>query len=684
MANRFWVGGTAQWDATAGTKWATISGGVGGASVPTLTDDVFFDALSLGATVTAVGVGVANCRNLDCTGFTGTLTFTNSVSVGGPVAKLASGMTINGAGGLNMLFSGAQVLTSAGKTLPSLTLSHGAGGSTTLADALSVSGTITLATGAFATANFAVTCGVFSSSNTSTRSITLGTSTVTCTASTTTSWNLSTNTNLTLSAASSTIVLSGSNPAFAGGASPSTVYGTLTITGADQFIYLTSSSTFTNLTRTGTANKTAQFIYGTSGSLTVTGTLTFTGNSAANRLLVLSSAPGTVRTITAAAVSFNNVDFMDIIGAGAATWSGTSIGDAGGNTNITFTAAVTRYWVGGAGNWSDTARWSASSGGASGASVPLPQDTVRIDAASLTSAQTITADMPRMCRDLDMTGNNDAGSFASTGISVAVFGSLTLAGGYSAANLVFVFSGRGSHTITSAGSVLGAASFLCGGTGSYSLSDALSVVGASGIAMSGVTFTTNNFNVTTTVWSQSGALTANVTLGTSTVSLTATSGTLWNSAGTQTLSAASSTIVISSASASSRTFAGNGKTYGTITYTVAASTGALILTGANTIGTLNVRGGARTLTLPSATVTTVGNWHVFGAAGALVTVNSSTPASAATLTKTGDTLVTDYLSVQDITVNGISPRYAGRHSTDVSGNSGWTFADPLIGFGVSL
>jgi len=39
-ADRYWVGGTANWDGTAGTKWATSSGGNGGASVPTTADDV--------------------------------------------------------------------------------------------------------------------------------------------------------------------------------------------------------------------------------------------------------------------------------------------------------------------------------------------------------------------------------------------------------------------------------------------------------------------------------------------------------------------------------------------------------------------------------------------------------------------------------------------------------------------
>ena len=31
MADRYWVGGTAAWDGTAGTKWALTSGGAGGA-----------------------------------------------------------------------------------------------------------------------------------------------------------------------------------------------------------------------------------------------------------------------------------------------------------------------------------------------------------------------------------------------------------------------------------------------------------------------------------------------------------------------------------------------------------------------------------------------------------------------------------------------------------------------------
>jgi len=70
MADRYWVGGTGLWDSNVGTKWATTSGGAGGASIPTLTDNVFFDAASGAVTVT---VSSAECANLNFTGFTGSI-----------------------------------------------------------------------------------------------------------------------------------------------------------------------------------------------------------------------------------------------------------------------------------------------------------------------------------------------------------------------------------------------------------------------------------------------------------------------------------------------------------------------------------------------------------------------------------------------------------------------------------
>jgi hypothetical protein len=82
MANRYWVGGTATWDGTAGSKWALTSGGAGGQAVPTTSDTVFF-TISSGANTVTIGTG-AVCSTLTMTGFTGTLAFgTNTISAAG-------------------------------------------------------------------------------------------------------------------------------------------------------------------------------------------------------------------------------------------------------------------------------------------------------------------------------------------------------------------------------------------------------------------------------------------------------------------------------------------------------------------------------------------------------------------------------------------------------------------------
>lgn len=63
MAARYWVGGAGTWDGTSTTHWAATSGGTSGASAPTATDNVVFDANSgLGTgLVTVVIASTAVC-----------------------------------------------------------------------------------------------------------------------------------------------------------------------------------------------------------------------------------------------------------------------------------------------------------------------------------------------------------------------------------------------------------------------------------------------------------------------------------------------------------------------------------------------------------------------------------------------------------------------------------------------
>ena len=75
MAARYWVGGTGTWDNVVTTNWAATSGGAGGASAPTATDNVIFDANSGTGTVTVtVGSGAA-CGGCVISGWAANVTF---------------------------------------------------------------------------------------------------------------------------------------------------------------------------------------------------------------------------------------------------------------------------------------------------------------------------------------------------------------------------------------------------------------------------------------------------------------------------------------------------------------------------------------------------------------------------------------------------------------------------------
>ncbi len=647
MADRYWVGGSATWDATVGSKWATTSGGAGGAAVPTAADDVFLDGASGANTVTTSSTSV--CRSIMCTGFTGALALANSTTAlgigdaSGGAMTLVAGMTLT-IGGTSSVINFVSTsnnggtgwgVTSGGKTLPNVTF-NGVGGKWVLQDALAA-GVVTLTAGEFSTGtNQSVTATTLTLTGGSTKTLTLGSSAVI----------LSSNTALvgptgspeTITANTATITVTGAGAGINNGSGPNTRdWNGLSIvfTGSGTHTISGISWTLANLTVTGTAAKTD--IVSIVQNLILTGTLTLTSNSVVNRLLVQSFTLGTPCTITAAnVVVTNTVDFQDITGAGAATWTtgasgAAGFGDCGGNSDITFTTGVDRYGVV-AGNWSNTATWSATSGGSGGASVPLVQDTVYLNASS--AAGNYTIDMPRACKSIDCTNFTRT---LNTSSVWTIYGSLTLASGMTfTVGSIPTFSGRDSFTITTAGKSLGVSTWTINAFGgTYTLQDAFTLPAQ--LTVSRGTFDTNSQTVSTLNLSASAGTACSIVLGTSTWSLTsAAASTVWNVASANTsMSADSGTIVISTTSANTRTFAGQGRTYGTLTYTVAGSTGVLVVTGSNTFGTINV-GSGRTLRLPtgSATPTHVDTWNVNGIVGDLAIVDSATSGTAAYLSRT--------------------------------------------------
>jgi len=127
MASRYLVGSSLSLT----SAWSTSSGGAGGASVPTVADDVFVDAnspsFSLGAT--------KSWKSVNFTGFTNTVTFDALLAVAGNVT-LSAGMMIVDSGGL-VNITATSTLTANGKIF-NASLSFGASATFTLADQWSV------------------------------------------------------------------------------------------------------------------------------------------------------------------------------------------------------------------------------------------------------------------------------------------------------------------------------------------------------------------------------------------------------------------------------------------------------------------------------------------------------------------------------------------------------------------
>ncbi len=676
--------------AAGGGSWTTGATWVGGVA-PTAADDAQLTNTS-GSVTIATG---AVCRSLDCTGYTGTLTHpaATTLTIGdatagaGSVAlKLVAGMTYSLGSGSTTVISfistsaTQQTITTGGKTLGSWTI-NGVGSSYLLADAntTGATGIVTLTAGTLSTGSQTCSWGLFSSSNSNVRALQLGASVITITG-TGTSWDINTSTNMTLTAGTSSITATGNNISFAPGLALS--YFSVTLTGAGNgggYLLRANGTIFVNFTRTGTAVKNDEVAL--TGNATVTGTLTLQGNSVTNRLLVCSSTTGAARTwtITGATVVASNVDFRDTAFSVSTNLSAITggAGDGQGNSNITFTTPTTRYAVA-AGNWSSTTMWSTSSGGAAGASVPLLHDDVFLNASS--PVGTYIADMPRLGRTIDFTGFTGTFQVSST---TSVYGSLTFpTAGTVTISANFNFFGRTTpRTFTSNGKALAASTFDLSSSGTYTLQDDLIMTG--GLTLNSGTLNANSKNVTTTNFVMTGGSSRTLTMGQGIWSLIATTAiAVWSVGGTSfTVTANQATIRISAVSANNRTFTGGGVTYGTLTYTLAGSTGSLIVQGANTFDTINFSdaSNARSLTLPSATTTTIlSAFNVSGTSGKLMTIDASTAASAATLTKASGIIASDYLSIKDSTATGGATWYAGANSTSVSNNSGWIFtAAPL-------
>ena len=324
-----------------------------------------------------------------------------------------------------------------------------------------------------------------------------------------------------------------------------------------------------------------------------------------------------------------------------------------------------RYWVGGSGNWTDnTNHWSASSGGAPGASVPTSADDVYFNASSFSGGgQTVTLNTSQDCGSMNWSGATNSPTFSHSG-TLSIYGSLTLIAAMTdsgGGGLLFK-AGSGSWTITTNG-LTGLEYWYFGqgigaSSATWTLQDNLTASGS--VTLVHGTLNTNGKDVS--IYGFDG------TNGDGTLTLGASNlwcGSSWLALNASlTLSAASSTIYAYSG------FQGGGKTYGTVKL---ESSGTCYLSGSNTLGSLIVDAVPKAIYFTPGTTQTVTAFTAVGTAGNLITLGRNGSYGVWTISKPSGTVSSDYLVISNSVATGGATWNAGANSTDGGGNSGWVF-----------
>ena len=656
MAARYWVGGTGTWRATDTSHWSDSDGGPSGASVPTVNDDVFFTANS-GSSSTVVTLDGPRhySKNVDCTGFVGTLRNGFLWEVTGSLFKFSSSMVIDSTFYPTISFtaaSGTTQLFFAQKPLNDINFYGGAtysaedGINCTSNNDISINGSCTLVLN-----SSIVECRYFYIYS---GSANLGSSTISC-------MEFAYDNQNTVSLIAGTSTIQSNDYRFRVGLWRGGQTGTFTaslnnVVSSSREITI-SNVNITNLTLT-TGELTAEW----SVSCIVTGALTLTGVYNGRPLVKNSSITSTgTRNI-------QYVDFQNSSVSGG-TLSGTDLGDCGGNTNITTRTPVTRY-AKNAGSWYETNTWSITDGGSAGASYPLPQDTAFFTASSGTGSY----DLAYRIGSLKCTAFTQTLRTAFGLNKFYVYKDFELSSSTILSNSSLIqiyFTGTGSYNVNAFGKITTSTSVEVS-NGPYTLTGNLT---CSTLSVAGGTL---NFGANTISCKRFYATTSTVNLNSSNVTVT---DDVWSFSPECVLNAGTSTLNLNGGTTFDVNFSGGGKTYNTVNF--ARSTGttsvATRISGANTFSTLSLSSSnvnAKYEFQSGATQTISSMFSARGTAEIPLVITSQSTSNH-TLNYTGGSLIScEYMNISYSTATPSNKWYAGKYSTSGTSVSGWIFDNP--------
>jgi hypothetical protein len=679
----FRVGTNTTWAGS--SSWALTSGGSGSDDNFPLAQDsaVIDDNTTLTGTLS---LATYNIGSLDASSRTTAIQLNhNAIANRYGDYTLGSGVSITSGAPSSSIqtFSGrgTQTFTSAGKTISFPITVNKPAGAFELDDAFESSNNITLTSGTFDAVTYNVTAAQFSAPNTRV-TLRMGSGTWTLSG-TGTVWD-ATGLGSALSAfykGSADILLSNTSTTARTFNGAILSYNKLTIGGATgtSTLTITSNNSFTELASTKTVAHTIALgtTTQTFGKWSVTGTA---GN------VVTLTGTGTAHILAGSCT--DGIDYLAMNGIG---FSANSPAEFYAGANSTGTAAVpvyrtakpadsVRYWVGGTGNWNDTARWSTSSGGSGGASLPRSHDDVVFDSLSNATAYTATVNAitgGNRCKALTVAGPlvgnvTLAGSTAlyihdditlpATGLTRTYTGGITLSG-----------TGVGK-TITTNGVALASAITVDGVGAEWALTDALNN-GTNPITVTKGSFDTANYNLTCGNFNSAGSDARTIDFGSSTITSfgTFTFGTTETPRADLNFNAGTSQVNFSG---TSQAINANNQTFYNVSFT-ASGISTSNISGSNTFNDLSVAGRTfagisniyfdadqtinGTLTLSAGTDATMRTF-----------VRSDTIGVTRTLTCAAVGSLTD-IDFRDITIAGAAAPVSGTRLGDCKGNTGITF-----------
>jgi len=724
MAIRYWrTDGSGNWADNA--NWDdTSSSGAGGASYPTSSDDVIFDrAYSPAATCTLAAT--AACKSLTMTGASGiTIAGSSNITVWGSVTIPASGVTWTQTENFIISASATITIQMTFDSIAGLIVAPPSIASTiTLASNLNLGAKFLYVYGVnggtiFDSANYQIDCATFGDNlSASARTLTLGTSTINCTA---VSFGGGEASSLTVTDTTHTINISSNSATannFAGKAWGIVNWKSNASAARAHAITFGSGASFVQFNIDQLTDR-RDCSLSFSGDFSVSDSCTWKSGGTGNdnptyRLLIKSSAVGTTRTVTVSAASktltITDVDLQDIKVAdtNTPTVTLTRVGDCGGNTKTTGGGYIknvsdpkTVYLDAGTDNANLYSNyWSTSSGGGSPSlnNYPLPQDTAVVDNATWDdTGNTLTINAGLRVGNIDASGLTEANTIVLQ--SATYYGDLNLSGSgltvTSTSDTVTIdarVKNEASDTLDiNRGGSIGSGSLTVNSYGSGSTVKLLSALTLTGTAtLTRGDFDLNGQTLTTTIFSSSNSNTRELkdTAGGGKIIVNGLTGTIFDMSTTTGLTVSNAPDIDIGDSnktlTADVTFAGGGQAFGDFTVTKHAGDFDCIIQGSNTFGTLTCEtpdageGGTykySDLQLTAETDQDITSLVATGDATNTINLKSTSGGSAATLSDTTGTNTVSYCAIQDITAEGGATWDADDGTnTDGSGNTGWTW-----------